>query len=287
MVPELEAKKLLEELGIESLPISPKKICEILDIYYKEDSFKGFEGTLVVNPSLSYIGVNSGIKENTRKNFTCAHELGHYCMDVDTPEAEFSCSKDDVETFKKSIQPMELRANIFASELLMPRFLYKELVDAHDPSWDNIKKLAQISQTSLTASAKRYVDLTEHACVLIVSVDGKILWFNKSKYFSFYPNMEDRVVPYNTHAYSAFKGKLPPDDFDTMRIEDWFCEARVNSDAEILEWSLPMNSYGQVLTLLWDENGLEEDNEEEYCSDEDGAGPEWEPPTFHKSKRKR
>jgi hypothetical protein len=59
----------------------------------------------------------------------------------------------------------------------------------------------------------------------------------------------------------------------------------VKPHTEILEWTLPMNSYGQVLTLLYDKEGIQGWEEDEYSDDDKEV--EWEPPTFHKSRRKK
>ena len=40
MIPELEARKLLEELDMLSLPVIPENICMKIGIHYREDSFK-------------------------------------------------------------------------------------------------------------------------------------------------------------------------------------------------------------------------------------------------------
>ncbi|MBU4480657.1 hypothetical protein KKG48_04430 [Patescibacteria group bacterium] len=49
--------------------------------------------------------------------------------------------------------------------------------------------------------------------------------------------------------------------------------------------SLFTNFYGQVLTLLYDEEGISGWEEEEEADEDEEI--EWEPPTFHKSKRKK
>jgi len=59
----------------------------------------------------------------------------------------------------------------------------------------------------------------------------------------------------------------------------------VKSYTEILEWSLPVNSYGHVLTFLYDEEGIAWWDEDDDV--DKGAEIEREPPTFHKSKRKK
>ena len=86
-------------------------------------------------------------------------------------------------------------------------------------------------------------------------------------------------------AHRAFKGATPPDCFQVVKADNWVSGKGAKPHAEILEWSLPLNSYGQVLTLLYDEEGIRgwDQNDE---IDDDNDDVEWEPPTFHKSKRK-
>lgn len=178
---------------------------------------------------------------------------------------------------------MELRANEFAAELLMPRFIYKKLVDARDPGWEEIKDLSTLSETSLTSTARRFIELTDEACCLIVSQSGKISWFIKSVEFRAY--IQYGKLSEGTVAYEVFKGVIPPDRFEDIKADNWILGRGVKPYTEILEWSLPINSYGQVLTLLYDEEGIAGWYQEEYENEEDEA--EWEPPTFHKSKRKK
>ncbi|MFX0199562.1 MAG: ImmA/IrrE family metallo-endopeptidase [Candidatus Hodarchaeota archaeon] len=285
MTPQAEATSLLEEVGIRQLPVIPEEICRRLGIHCREDQYKDLDGILVLDPKtgIGIISVNSSVAEQGRKNFTIAHELGHWCMDSFEQNA-FFCPRGVIESFKSTIKPMELRANEFASEFLMPQFLYQPLVDARLPDWNEIKELAELSQTTLTATAIRFIDLTDEACCLIVSQEGKIAWFRKSNEFRPYVQMGNRLLSTGTVAYSIFKGDMPPDGFEGVEAENWLSGRGVKAYTEILEWSLPLNFYGQVLTLLYDEEGIagwDEDDEDEE------ADIEWEPPTFHKSKRKK
>jgi Zn-dependent peptidase ImmA (M78 family) len=284
MISESEAIRLLEELGITTLPIIPQDICVKLDILYLEEEFKTIDGVLIINPSgKALIGVNSAIKEPGRKNFTCAHEIGHLCMDSQD-QREFYCSRDLIESFKSKIHPSELEANRFAAELLMPRLILQQLVHIREPGWDTIKELASMSQTTLTATAKRFVDLTDYACALIVSEKRIISWFQPSKEFRAY--IYPGIVSKETVAHSVFRGSTPPDSFEVVKAINWLSGRGVRPHTEILEWTLPINSYGQVLTLLFDEEGIAGWQDDEYLNDEDDE-VEWEPPTFHKSKRKK
>ncbi|GBE13729.1 hypothetical protein BMS3Abin13_02043 [bacterium BMS3Abin13] len=134
----------------------------------------------------------------------------------------------------------------------------------------------------------RYLDLTDESCALLVCEKGKIAWFRKSKNFNLYINMESRYVATYTPAFNALQGALPSDAFKSVKTDKWVTGKQINKYSEILEWALPMNPYGQVLTLLFDEDDrgdYEEGNDDEGWNKKDEDWP-WEPPTFHKSKRK-
>jgi hypothetical protein len=284
MNPEEEARKLLEELGITTLPVSPKEICCRLEIHYVEETLKGFDGFLIIDPGSgdSAIGVNALIVEQGRKNFTCAHEIGHYALDS-LNQNVFRCTRETIESYNPNVETVEIRANRFAAELLMPAVIFRPLVEQRDASWEEIKELSSTSQTTLTSTAVRFIDLTDEACCLVVSQARRITWFRPAK--EFHPYIQFGPLAQNTAAYDAFEGITPPDYFAEVKADNWLSGKGIDASADILEWSLPMNSYGQVLTLLYDEKGLagwqDEDHEDE---DED---VEWEPPTFHKSRRKK
>jgi Zn-dependent peptidase ImmA (M78 family) len=283
--PKDAATYLLEGLGEDSLPINPLKICKKMGVYHREDDLGKLDGMLLldVSKNQSLICVNNRIIDQARKNFTTAHELGHFCMHC-YERNTFYCSSDSVESFKSSIDPIELSANEFAAELLMPAFIYKPLIDSIDADWDCIKELANKSQTSLQSTAIRFVDLTNAACCLIMSKDRRIMWFRKSAEFQPFVQMEGRLLSRDSIAYSIFKGNEPSDHFEDVKANNWVSGRGVNKYTEILEWSLPINSYGQVLTLLYDEEGIAGWDEEDEISQE--CEPEWEPPTFHKSRRR-
>jgi hypothetical protein len=280
-----EATGLLDELGINELPIVPVDICNKLQIHYSEDILETIDGMLILDMSRNQnlICINSQINEQSRKNFTIAHELGHLCLHSFT-QKEFYCSSAVIESFKSTLNAIELSANEFASELLMPFFIYQPLVAKMEVDWDRIKELASLSKTSLQATAIRFIDLTQTACCLIISQSNNVIWFHRSKDFQPYVQMQSRLLSKDSIAYSIFRGAEPPDHFEDVKADNWLTGRGINKYTEILEWSLPLNSYGQVLTLLYDEEGIAGWDEED--EGDEGQETEWEPPTFHKSKRK-
>lgn len=67
-----------------------------------------------------YIMVNSAIDNIGRKNFTIAHELGHYFLSHQLKQNNFYCSEKVIVEEGSWNDPIEQEANYFASCFLMP-----------------------------------------------------------------------------------------------------------------------------------------------------------------------
>lgn len=294
MIPQSKARSLLEDCGVTALPIDPFELCKTLNIVVHEDDFGSTcEGTLIVNQSKALIGINSSIKSRHRKIYTCSHELGHFCMDVGIDgQATFKCDSISINSYSKSIEEIEVRANQFASELLMPKHLVKNEIIDRELAWESIKELSDISDVSLTAAARKFMEHTDEACALVVSRGNKISWFHSSTDFHLRINMDSRIVSRDSHVSKIFSDDIDDrSDFEDVDALAWVHGGLAKPGDKIMESSLPMNSYGEVLTLLWDDQGVAEANMEEEDSEqiEENFDPRygWETPTFQKSKRKK
>ncbi len=77
-----------------------------------------FAGVFTKAPNeQKYIMINSNMNNIGRKNFTIAHELGHYFLNHELKHAEFDKQVNE-ECLNK--EPMEYDADYFATCLLMP-----------------------------------------------------------------------------------------------------------------------------------------------------------------------
>src|SRR5271170_6383070 len=73
-----------------------------------------------------------------------------------------------------SADPYELEADQFAAGLLMPTGPFKRAVAGQDPGLAAVEALAGLCETSLTATAIRYAELTEDAVAVIISTGPAI-----------------------------------------------------------------------------------------------------------------
>ena len=127
-----------------------------LTLHYRDA--RSYEGALLRFKGIprGYIVLSTHVRENSRRRFTLAHEVGHYVL-PDQQELCQPCTKMQIESWEDDLSKPEIAANRFSAEILMPRSLVR-LEDM--PTFESIKELARACDTSLTASASRLAELS-------------------------------------------------------------------------------------------------------------------------------
>ncbi|QJW78719.1 ImmA/IrrE family metallo-endopeptidase [Burkholderia glumae] len=116
-----------------------------------------------------------------RINFTLAHELGHYFCHRQR-QAEFRCGQVDMLHYDSDVsRKMEKEANVFASYLLMPATDFRQQIDGQIVTLDVLSTVADRYETSFTATALKWIEITDEAAMLIVARDEFICWSYPSK----------------------------------------------------------------------------------------------------------
>ena len=264
------ARQLLRELNVQDLPIQPREIAEQLQIVVWEREMESqYDGCLMRVGDTWGILLNNLIQSQARKNFTIAHELGHYYLDGGQTErqnsatgeedkvAEFvpqhRCQREDLRGFD-SHQLEEQRANQFAVELLMPFPIFRaDATDLPEIGLPAIDTLADKYSTSLTSTAIRYTRLSPHVCAVVLSEGGQIKYFAYSERFR--QNSDcylTRNTPLHPDSVAALldKGVLK----DTMEHQrtvplSYWCSTQ--SDQPLIEQSRRLPRMNQVLSFLW------------------------------------
>lgn len=98
------------------------------NIKYKEvdSKNKSFVGSLTkANSGRYYVFTNKNIDNIGRKNFTIAHELGHFFLEHELKSNVFYCLDNEIQEEAEAINPIEREANYFASCFLMPELKIK------------------------------------------------------------------------------------------------------------------------------------------------------------------
>ena len=248
-----------------------KQICANIDITeIIEKEISGFEGMLETdeNKSRGRIFLNSKSK-HTRKRFTLAHEVGHYVNPNHTPISSniFKCTEQDLRIEQNILNDlrikMEIEANQFAAELLMPsERLSKYTNSSLIPDIEHIIEVSHRLDVSREASARRYVEIASVPMAVIFSQNGEIRYFKKNSGFSWLSVNSGQQIP-----KESLTAKFYGDVRDISGIEEVAAHIWLEKSADISLGEQTLNQMnGYQMTLLSAEISENES--------------EWETPSF-------
>ena len=251
-----------------TLPIDLIALAKSRDIMVeaKPGATKGVSGMLLRAGDNFGICYATRIKSEGFQRFSIAHELGHYFL-PGHPEHVFSSGKKIHESQAGfgSRDPIELEADHFAAGLLMPSHLFASEAGKYSDGLTAIEKLSELCQTSLTASAIRYAELTDAAVAIVISTGSSVDYCFASRALR------------NIRGYKhPLKGSLLPRDsltrnfnqtesniFGAQRTDDsadligWF---RADDEIDASEEVIGLGDYGKTLTIITAE--LSDDDDE-------------------------
>jgi Zn-dependent peptidase ImmA (M78 family) len=261
------AKRELKALRIEAIDeIDVDAIANYHKLFVIEGELHGAEGRSVTNDCAGIIRIRSDITDPRRRRFIIAHEIGH-CILHKTGSVK-PCTEGDL--FRYEDGNREAEANWFAAELLMPGAFFARRCDVKEPTFDEVKKIARVFGTTLTATSIRFVQVTSERCALVWSEGGRVKWSVRSADF---PGWIDRGRTLNgqTHAFDVFANKRFATGFLPVPQSAWL-DRRVLNGRPLMEETLPFTNLGAALSMLW--LPVERD-EDDRADDDDDDDPRW------------
>ena len=245
--PALVSAELLKRFGLDC----GRRLSEVagelgLEVRYREA--ESYEGALLRVPGsrLGYVVLNSRIKEESRRRFTLAHEIGHHVL-PGQQELSMPCLAGRIENWQRSLDPAERAANRFAAEILMPRQAIGQWLEV-EPSQDAIQSIAAACDTSLSSSAVRLMALTGHPAAVVWSQEGRVRWYTPSA--SLVRWVRKGRLHEQTLASRWMRGESLPKEPRAVPAEAWFFEKGLNPGAQVWESAIGLPAYGAVLSLL-------------------------------------
>ncbi|MBN1454315.1 MAG: ImmA/IrrE family metallo-endopeptidase [Anaerolineales bacterium] len=264
--PERTANSVIDKLSISSPDdlLQLKKIIYARGAIYREWPIQGAEARLMIGHGKPIITISSSPTINHhRRRFSTAHELGHLELHRGMGLL-VSCTNQDIQYKPDNTDiDIEQEANQFAAAFLIPaRFVEKPFTE-NEPSFDIIADWASTLETSLTATALRFVRFTPKPVAVVYSSQNIIRYFQPSKEFmelGVFPDVKN-LVGTHTDAKKLFQGISIKNQWREVRATEWFREDSTAFDeADVIrEWSISMPSYQAVLSLLWVHEPLGED----------------------------
>ncbi|TAM79641.1 MAG: ImmA/IrrE family metallo-endopeptidase [Acidobacteria bacterium] len=127
------ARQLLARIGIQSAPTPVEKVAKALGAQVRFSPFDDeLAGMVYIKDGVPIIGVNS-LHHPNRQRFTIAHELGHLELHREMITSTVHVDKNFPVLMRDpksatGTELLEIQANQFAAELLMPRKLIDQVL---------------------------------------------------------------------------------------------------------------------------------------------------------------
>lgn len=175
------AQRLLLDLGIASPgEIDVVLVAAHLGLLVRPLPLRHEEGRLLRTRSHGIVNVAESAYASHKWRFVVAHEIGHFVRHAEHDAFE-ACTKGDLASYLAGGR--EAEANDFASELLMPAFLFDPRCRDAEPSLRDVGALARDFGASLSATALRYVQSAPRPCAVVCSTRGIVDWVDATPGF--------------------------------------------------------------------------------------------------------
>ena len=205
----------------------------------------GCEANIIGFGERAIITVNSN-SILTRRRFSAGHELGHWMKD--RGQNVFGCQDSQLQSEWTANNP-EMRANRFASELLLPTAMFIPRAKGRPITLETVGHLATLFKMSQTATAIRLVTYGSSPAMLLYYEGGLRKWFLRSSNdipSSLRPN--DQLDP-QTVAAGLLANTLGTSEDGDIRADRWF--EREKAEKYYLRESCLRTGPDSVLVLVW------------------------------------
>jgi hypothetical protein len=241
-----KAERILRDLGVtEPGEIDVEAIAWYLGAKVKYDYLDQCDARIVGADDSAIVTVSKKASPG-RQRFSVCHELGHW---IYHRRRMLLCSADEIERPNAEITNLERAADRFASELLMPDYLFVPIAQSLGrPSMHVVRKLSEIFNTSQTATAIRLVEINQLPLLLISHGRSGRRWFTRSQTVTrdWMPNSD--LAP-DSSTFTMIFGRAPPTmPPKPVSASNWFSRWDA-SRFELVEESFRVAA-AEVLTLL-------------------------------------
>jgi len=271
-----KAEAFLRENNISDYPIEPISIATDLlgiSVHEQPSNVQGSSGMLMRHGNEFAISYATHIQSEGFRRFSVAHELGHYLLAGHVEALLESSDMHESHAGFVSSDRYEREADDFAAGLLMPSFLFRKSIHQLSDGLGAIEVLADIYKSSLTATAIRYVELSDSCSVVVQSHGKTIEWAAMSKSFKEIQGLdwikkgallsiEAPTYAFNNDSNNIMQSKSIK---ESVNLQSWF---NGSFDIEITEEIKGLGNFGRTLTVLTiDETDLEEFLDDEKLDD--------------------
>lgn len=251
MIPTDKARQLLRDFCIVAAPaLSFDNIFKHYNIIYDEMDYgnTNYMGSLIRAEGKTIILVNTDIKNIGRINFTKAHELGHFSLNH--KGEQFECSRTD--TSDSTRRPLEIEANQFAKEFLLPEQMLRPISLSAPFDFDTIKAISNQFMVSKLVAVFRILEFHSGNYAVIGSKDGLIAHLRMSESLIGKINLLKLgdTIHSNSFARECLISDFRMNGYESIDPKIWVTRNKSGSAITLKEYSRADKSSRSALTLL-------------------------------------
>jgi IrrE N-terminal-like domain len=240
-----KADAILQDLGItRPEEIDVEAIAWALGAKVRYGGLTQCEARIVGTEDTAIITVDKNVPRQ-RQRFSVCHEIGHW---IYHRGQALSCQAGDIELPSGRSNSLERVADRFASELLMPSYIFAPIAESlGKPTMKVVEKLSELFGTSRTATAIRLVELNKRPLCLVNHGTNGRHWFARSHAITgtWMPRSE---LSADSNAFSVVFGKSTSVVPKCVNASVWFTP-RDAARFHVIEDSHRVQP-NEVLTLL-------------------------------------
>ena len=154
------AQELLDQYGIKRPPVPIERIAKSLGIRMEYAPLDGeLSGLAYIRDGVPIVGINT-LHAPNRQRFTLAHELAHVQLHRHELERAVHVDRGSLRRdalASAGVNPIEIEANTFAAELLMPTDLLISVLAGRSVDLENDKAVVALAKRfRVSGAAMRY-----------------------------------------------------------------------------------------------------------------------------------
>ena len=264
------AEQFLRKQGITSLPIDPRAIAEAIGIAVIEklDTLAGVSGALIKVDNQFVIAFATHIQSKGFWRFSIGHELGHYLLEGHA-EALLPTGQEihQSQAGYRSDDKYEREADHFSARLLMPNPLFAQAMRSAGEGIGAIMSLSSLCETSLLATANRYIEETDLPMAMVVSLGQRIEYaFLSDEFKEFHgltwPKKGSAIPAVPTATFNRVDANVRNAQLEDHEsdLRDWFGG---NRSVMLTEEIIGLGEYGRTLTILSTDTFADDTDEDE------------------------
>jgi len=248
--PRIAAQKLVQDQYIDDIRIEDLEAVAVLcGMLVKHEKLKSAAASIIQLQDKAIATIDSGSKNLGRIRFSIAHELGHFMLGHALKMPRICTDQMFHEWYQNC--SFEHEANEFASELLMPELLYKAEIGGRPPRRQVIQDLSESFQVSITAACIRYAQVGSHPCIVFVSENGFLKWYQPSFDLKDSKHLwpKDQILDWSAAGEYFDSGEEEEGDF-SIPYDAWFADNQ-DKPPNIYETPFYLSHYNTVISMVW------------------------------------